>query len=179
MVRHRLAMAIAAVVALCVWGAVLAAPPADDATCSISVTVAEIMEWSSNFPPIVVPEEITSQATVVTDDSTLTLYTNGDVDITADIISLLPRLTGPDSDTLVTEYALSYDGNGSTTGTGGTAVPFTNFDAFLSGGSHVTHVPGDGAVNVTLSVQASNAVGTLANAGLYNATQTLTAAWGL
>ena len=178
MVRYRLAMAIAAVVALCVWGAVLAAPPADDATCSISVTVAEIMEWSSNFPPIVVLDQITSQTTVVSDDSTLTLYTNGDVDITADILSGLPELTGPDSDTLVTEYALSYDGNGSDD-TGGDAVLFTNYATFLSGGSHVTHVPGDGAVNVTLSVQASNAVGTLANAGLYNATQTLTAAWGL
>jgi hypothetical protein len=123
-------------------------------------------------------DEITSQTTVVFDDSTLTLYTNGDVDITADILSGLPELTGPDSDTLVTEYALSYDGNGSTTGTGGTAVPFTNFDTFLTGGSHVTHVPGDGAVDVTLSVRASNASGELANAGLYNATQTLTAAWG-
>jgi hypothetical protein len=170
-------MAIAAIVALCVWGAVLAQPVDDDATCDISVTVAEIMEWSSNFPDIVVLDQITSQATVVTDDSTLTLYTNGDVDITADILSGLPELTGPDSDTLVTEYALSYDGTGSGS-TGGAPVAFTNFDTFLTGGSHVTHVPGDGAVNVTLSVRASNEGGTLANAGLYNATQTLTAAWG-
>jgi hypothetical protein len=171
-------MAIAAIVALCVWGAVLAQPVDDDATCDISVTVADIMEWSSNFPPIVL-DDITSQATVVTDDSTLMLYTNGDVEITADISSGLAQLTGPDNDKLVTEYALSYDGNGSTTGTGGAAVGFTNYDAFLSSGSDVTHVSGDGAVDVTLSVRASNASGELANAGLYNATQTLTAAWAL
>lgn len=160
---------------LLLWaGVVAAAPPDDDATCDISVTVAEIMEWESDFSAIGL-DNITSQATTVSDTSTMTLYTNGDVDITADT-STNAELTGPDSDTLVTEYGLAYDGNG-LAATGGSTVSFTMYDAFLSSASSVTHVSGDGAVEVTLSVRASNATGTLANAGLYTATQTLTASW--
>jgi len=53
-----------------------------------------------------------------------------------------------------------------------------DWSLFLGAGSNVTHVDGDGAVNVTLSAKASNETGNVANAGLYTATQTLTAAWG-
>jgi hypothetical protein len=172
---RRIGVLAVGLLVLLLWaGVVAAAPPDDDATCDISVTVAEIMEWESDFSAISLAN-ITSQATTVSDTSTMTLYTNGDVDITADR-STNAELIGPDSDTLVTEYGLAYDGNG-VAATGGSTVSFTTYDAFLSSASSVTHVPGDGAVEVTLSVRASNAAGTLANAGLYSATQTLTASW--
>jgi len=176
MKRHRVGMVAVGVLALLVWSAVCAAPPDDDATCSISVTVADIMEWDSNFPAIGLAD-ITSQGAVVSGNSTLTLFTNGDVDITADNTSAA-QLTGPGSDTLVTEYGLAYDGDG-VSDTGGATVSWTNYDTFLSSASRVTHISGDGAVDVTLSVRASNAGGTLANAGAYSAVQTLTASWVL
>jgi hypothetical protein len=149
-------------------------PPDDDATCDISVTVGEVMEWESNFPAIALAN-ITSQAATVSDSATVTLYLNGDVDVTADN-STAAELTGPNSDVLVTEYRLTYDGDG-VTDTGGTTVDWTTYDSFLTTASSITHVSGDGAVDVTLNVRASNPTGQMANAGAYSATQTLTASW--
>ena len=74
----------------------------------------------------------------------------------------------------MTEYKLEYDGDGDPD-TGGATVDWAEYDDFLVVPSAVTHVTLDGAVNVTLSARASNATGTLADAGNYTATQTLTA----
>ncbi|MFW6118799.1 MAG: hypothetical protein ACOC7S_00530 [Planctomycetota bacterium] len=151
------------------------AQPADDtATCSVQATVADIMEWDSNFAAIDLGT-ISAQADVLTGSSTVTLFTNGDVSITADT-SATAELSEPGSDTLYTEYGLQYDGDG-VTATGGADVAYTVYSSFLSGGSAVTHVAGDGAVDVTLQARASNPAGTLGDAGTYSATQTLTASW--
>jgi hypothetical protein len=174
MAKCRIGLVLVGILAVFFCNAAGAAPPPDTATCSITVTVADIMEWEANFPPIALAD-ITSQGASVTGSATITLYTNGDVDISADNTTAA-QLTGPASDTLVTEYALAYDGDG-VTNTGGLAVLWTLYSSFLGVASRVTHVPGDGAVDVTLSVRASNAGGTLANAGAYAATQTLTATW--
>jgi len=152
----------------------LATPPDDNATCSITCTVAEIMEWEGNFPPIDLGT-ISSQGDSKTGSASAVLYTNGDVTITADNSSAA-ELSAAGGDTLHTEYKLSYDGDG-VTATGGSTVDWTTYNTFLQSGSSVTHVAGDGAVQVTLEVRASNASGTLADSGNYSATQTLTAAW--
>jgi hypothetical protein len=152
----------------------LAVPAPDTATAAVSCTVAGIMEWSGNFAGIDLAD-ITTQAGIVTDSATITLYTNGDVDISAEN-TVTARLT-KGSSVLVTEYRLEYDGNG-TTATGGSTVDYTVYGSFLSPASHVTHISADGAVDVTLRVRASNPVGNLADAGAYTATQTLTATWG-
>lgn len=156
------------------WQVALAAPANDTATCSVSVTVDDIMEWSGNFTAIAL-SNITAQATVVSDTATTTLYTNGNASISADNTATAQLSTGS-ADTLVTEYSLAFDGDG-TTATGGASVAWTAYDSFLSVASSVTHVANDGAVDVTLGARASNASGTLADAGAYSATQTLTAAW--
>ena len=153
---------------------VLAAPSNDTATCAITASVAEIMEWETDFPAINLAS-ITTQSLQVTGTATATLYTNGKVDITA-VNAVAARLTSGGGATLVTEYSLAYDGNG-VAATGGSSVAYATYDLFLNSASRVTHVIGDGAVEVTLGVRASNHSGDVSEATNYGATQTLTATW--
>ncbi len=164
---------------LCFAAKLALAVPADDlATCSISVTVTQIMEWADNFAAISLTT-ISAQADAPEDNKTQTIYTNCDFEIGADTsIAAQLSLESP-ADTLVTKYKLSYDGDG-VTATGGSDIStWTDYSAFLpvAGESAVTHFNGDGAVQVTLYVQATNPSGEVANAGDYTAIQTLTASW--
>lgn len=153
---------------------VWAQPPDDPATCAISVTVNTIMEWAGNFSPISLTA-ISSQADTPEGSQVQTLYTNCNLEISADT-STTARLSSA-TDILTTKYKLSYDGDG-LTATGGTGVvTWTDYTTFLSAASAVTHKDTDGAVNVTLSVQASNPGSRVADWGSYTATQTLTASW--
>ena len=153
---------------------VWAQPPDDPATCNISVTVNTVMEWAGNFSDISLTA-ISSQADAPEGSQTQTLYTNCNLEISADITTTA-RLSSA-TYSLVTKYQLSYDGDG-VTATGGTDVSsWTDYNTFLSTASAVTHVNTDGAVNVTLYVQASNPAGETADAGSYTAVQTLTASW--
>ena len=139
----------------------------------------EIIEWDDpnggNFDDIVIPN-LTNQPDTPDANKMLVLYTNCDVVITAD--NLGPALlthNGPSLDTLVTKYKLDYDFEADGTDTWGVEAGWAEHDVFLAGGSAVKHETLDGAVAVTLSAQASNADGTLADAGAYHAHQTLTA----
>jgi hypothetical protein len=154
---------------------VWAPDPGDQpATCSISVTVNTIMEWAGNFSDIGLTA-ISDQADAPEGSQAQTLYTNCNLEISADITTAA-RLSSA-TDSLVTKYKLSYDGDGSTL-TGGPGVnTWTDYTTFLSAASAVTHVNTDGAVNITLYVQASNPNGEVADAGSYTAVQTLTASW--
>ena len=154
---------------------VWAPDPGDQpATCNISVTVNTLMEWAGNFSDISLTA-ISDQADAPEGSQTQTLYTNCNLEISANN-NTAARLSSA-TDSLVTKYKLSYDGDGSTT-TGGTGVgTWTDYNEFLSTASAVTHVSTDGAVNVTLYVQASNPNGEAADAGSYTAIQTLTASW--
>ena len=137
---------------------------------------AEVMEWGGNFTDINLGN-ITAQDSVVESSGTCTLYTDGNVDISADNTTTA-ELSEAGGDTLVTNYKLTDDGNG-TTSTGGTdQTEYTEYNSFLSATYVVTHVAGDGAVIMTLHCKASNDSGNVANAGSYSATQTLTASWG-
>jgi hypothetical protein len=179
----------------------LAKPPFVSARCNISCTVAEIVEWSDSSFPAINLADLTKQSGRVSGSSSLYLYTNGDVEITADN-SAAAQLSKDDNHRLVTEYKLEYDASGLNK-TGGGMVDWNGYDSFLSEGSRVTHVSGDGAVEVTLSVRVSNDSGgfgnsltpnlmsanpysssaaciiscTLENVGKCTATQTLTARW--
>jgi len=152
-------------------------PVSDSATADVTVTVDEIIEWdvvvnAGNFETIELAN-ITNQGDAPEASKSLVLYTNCNLNITADHTAAA-QLTKT-TDTLVTEYKLAYDKNG-TNGTGGTDVAvWTDYTTFLGAGSAVTHVTLDGAVNVTLSARASNDAGNVADAGAYTATQTLTA----
>jgi hypothetical protein len=155
-------------------GQLLAAPADSDSTAAVSCTVDGVMEWAGNFADIDIAGHITAQATVVTGSATVALYTNGDVTISADNTAAARLTQG--ADFLVTEYRLEYDGDGATA-TGGSTVDYLAYNNFLTAPSAVTHIGGDGAVDVTLRVRASNQVGNVADAGTYTATQTLTASW--
>ena len=153
-------------------------PESKSATAAVTCTVDEIIEWSADSFPAIELANITAQGTEPYASQPLVLYTNGNVDISANHTSAAQlSKTGLTPDTLVTKYKLQYDGDGDTH-TGGAMVDWTLYGSFLSTPSTVTHHSGDGAVQVTLSVKASNVTGNVANAGDYTATQTLTAAWG-
>ena len=157
-------------------------PVFDAATAAVTCTVDEIIEWddtvnAGNFETIAIAA-ITNQADTPSASKALVLYTNCDLDITADdsnAAQLIERVTS--NDTLVTEYKLDYDHESAGADTWGVERDWTGYATFLkdAAASAVTHVSLDGAVLVTLSARASNDTGNVADAGNYTATQTLTA----
>ncbi|KKK55686.1 hypothetical protein LCGC14_3072070 [marine sediment metagenome] len=160
------------------------AEPDSLATCAISVTVDPIMEWAGNFAGIALVPAITSQSQTPEGSQIQTIYTNCNFTIDSDQTTTAQLSIGAPADTLVTKYKLAEDGDGVST-TGATAAEetasgiatWTDYDSFLATVLPITHVDGDGAVDVTLSVQASCAGGEVPNQGNYTATQTLTAVW--
>jgi hypothetical protein len=136
--------------------------------------VSMFMYWSGDFNDITVSEHITERDDVVSGSSTTTLYTSGDAEISADNGATAQLSLG--GRTLVTEYKLTFDGDGSSA-TGGSTVDWTSYDSFLSPAASITYISDDNDVEVTLYVRASNYAGQLADAGTYTATQTLTAHW--
>jgi hypothetical protein len=131
------------------------------------------MYWDSNFSSISLPG-ITSKNQISEGSSSAILSLNGDVEISAgNVPAAQLSFSG---DTLVTEYKLTFDGNGSTA-TGGTATDYKTYDEFLKPAVRVTYVTDDNDVEVTLHVRASNDADGLADAGEYIATQTLTVHW--
>ena len=133
------------------------------------------MEWEGDAFPGIDLADITTQGVQPDGSASYVLYTNGNCTIAADNTATA-QLSETGADTLVTEYKLVYDGDG-TTATGGDMVDWTVHSGFLSTPSGVTHYGEDGAVSVTLWARASNESGTLADAADYTATQTLTASW--
>lgn len=135
----------------------------------------ETMHWRSDFNQIAL-ENIGNRDHVSQGSSSAVLCLNGDVELTADTTAAAQLTHTTSGDTLVTEYKLTFDGDGDPN-TGGETVDWTPYNDFLTTPSDVMYFPGDGNVEVTLWVRASNAAGTLADAGTYTATQTLTAHW--
>jgi hypothetical protein len=148
---------------------VSAVPPPVSATCDISCTVAEIVEWSQASFPAIELGELTTQKSRASDSASLILYTNGDVKITADN-SDQAELSKGGNHKLVTEYRLEFD-------TAGAATGWSSYDSFLNNGLTVEHISCNGAIEVTLSVRASKDSNKAANSGRYTATQTLTVCW--
>ncbi|MEN6386165.1 MAG: hypothetical protein ABFD79_13330 [Phycisphaerales bacterium] len=186
------------VISYCPKSIMGADPGSDDATCAISVTVSTIIEWDGGHDdpakepmPNIVLANITEQASAPEGTSTLTLFTNCTVDIGADDseVTKAAQLThqrggGAQEDFLITEYQIADNGDSTTTtGASDTAIDnsdadiWTTYDLFLDIPLRITHVNTDGAVDITLSVRATNTTDNVEDSGLYQATQTLTAAW--
>ena len=174
-------MKIRVIATLCVVATMLlstsafAQPADDDAKCSVSATVANMTEWS-DFSAMNLETTDDRDDQLMGSDTT-TLYTKGNVDITAENDTDAELSEPAGGDTLHTEYSLSYDGDGSSA-TGSSTVSYTVHSSFLGSASTVTHVDADEAVVVTLGARATNAAGTLADSGDYSATLTLTLSWG-
>ncbi|MGB8225444.1 MAG: hypothetical protein WCE45_01060 [Sedimentisphaerales bacterium] len=163
-------------------------PGDDSATCAITVSVLSIIEWEgAAFPAIDIDAEsdlapIAAHADDPCGHSDFTLWTNCDVQLSADNTSL-SRLTDG-TDTLVTKYKILTDGDGDPcTGADAFAVGasssdvFTLYSDFLAEPLDITHVNTDGSVEVTLWVQATNEDDEVSDSGDYTATQEITAAW--
>ncbi len=145
-------------------GLAWAVPSPTSATCNISCTVAEVAEWSRNSLPVAIDIDASPSTSLV-------LYTNGDVKITADN----PDTVQLSKDAL-TVYKLEYNGCG-TDQTDGRAVTCSQYDSFLSNDLTVRRIPSDGTVEVILSVKVSSETIHLVDSGRHCATQTLTVCW--
>ena len=165
----------------------LADPAADEATCAITCSVNGIMEWdTAAFATGIALGPVTGPAAYSDSDTdVIILYTNGSVDITADIDTdaLLTNTTGGATfDTLTTNYGITFDYTEAGTHTYGEAGAnggeWQLYSAFLTpAAATVTHYNGDGDIEVTLSCQVSVAADEVPDKGDYTATQTLTATW--
>jgi len=168
--------------ALCLTAnlAFAADPGPDSATCTVNVTVTQIIEWEGDAYTDIDLANITDQGTPQSGSQPYTLWINCNVSLTADnTVAAELDNTGdvpPGTDTLVTEYYIDYDGDGSSS-TGGTDTTYATYDNFLSGGSAITHIDNDGGVEITLYARASNDSDNVADAGDYTCIQTLTASW--
>lgn len=143
--------------------------------CPMFVWAVDYMYWDSNFGPISLLS-INSQAQTREGSVTVTLITTGDAEIFADNTASGPAELSCATDTLVTEYKLSFDGNGSGA-TGRAATSYETYDTFLSTSAFITYVTDDNDVDVTLWVRASNNPDEVSDSDTYNATQTLTVTW--
>ncbi len=141
--------------------------------CSSLLISQDYMYWEDDFEPITLPN-ITARDAESEGEAEVTLFTSGDAEISADNTTTAQLSSG--TDTLLTQYKLRFDGDG-TTKTGGPMVPFTTYDSFLSTPASITYVPDDNDVIVKLIVLAKNYNEQVANAGTYTATQTLTVHW--
>jgi len=152
-----------------------AQPPPASATCNISCTVADTVEWSHADSPAITLPNLTTENSQVSGSTSLVLYTNADATITADN-SDNAQLSKDALYKLVTKYGLEYDA-AAVGKTGGSTAAWNDHDSFLSKGSTVNHIPGDRAVEVILSVRASHDSKAHPISGDYTATQTLTVCW--
>ncbi len=141
--------------------------------CSSLLISQDYMYWEDDFESITLPN-ITARDAESEGEAEATLFTSGDAEISADNTTTAQLSSG--TDTLLTQYKLRFDGDG-TTKTGGSTVPFTTYDSFLSTPASITYVPDDNDVTVKLIVLAKNYNEQVANAGTYTATQTLTVHW--
>jgi len=175
MKSFRFIITLAILVLLPTEAVVYAKPLPSSAVCDITCTVADIAEWShESFPPIQL-DQLTPKNNQTSGSSSLVLYANGDVEITADN-SDTAQLSKNSFSKLTTEYKLESDNfTGNQSGTD--PADWSNFDSFLGNGTTITHIPGSGAVEIILSVKAVNDSGSPASPGLYQASQTLTVCW--
>ncbi len=146
----------------------------------ISICAENEFLWvAETFGPIEL-ENISSQSDLKEGSASITLILTGEVVdavLTADNSSTAQLHNA--SDTLVTEYKVTFDGDG-VNGTGGTSMDnYVPYNDFLSGsGLDIKYKEGDTEVEVTLHVRASNRPDDVSDSGVYTATQTLTVSWG-
>jgi hypothetical protein len=140
----------------------------------MAIWAADFMYWD-DFDPIALLS-IASQAQTREGSATVTLFTNGNAEISANNTPSGPAELSCATDTLVTEYMLSFDGDGSSA-TGAEDTTWAEYNTFITTAYDITYVTDDNDVDVTLWVRASNNADEVADADTYNAVQTLTVSW--
>ncbi|PKL49385.1 MAG: hypothetical protein CVV39_02990 [Planctomycetes bacterium HGW-Planctomycetes-1] len=161
-------------------------PGPDAAECDITITVDSIIEWEGlAFAAIDLDSQassISAQADSPEGSAVYTLWTNCNVELSADNTATAQLTDG--TDVLVTKYKISTDGAG-VTETGATVAAvaasgsdvYALYNLFLATPLDIAHFNTDGAVEVTLEVEATNPADEVADSGAYTATQTITATW--
>lgn len=139
---------------------------------------ADYMYWDDGHFATIALDKIQTRDQVREGSSSLAIFLNVNAEISADNTGTDAQLTHATSgDTLVTEYMLSFDGDGEGSATGGTPTSYQSYEQFLTLPAAIKYIADDNDVTVTLHVRASNFEGKLADAGAYTATQTLTVSW--
>ena len=147
----------------------LANRPSVSATCDISCTVAETVEWSQSSSQDVEPANLTGQNNEVYGSTSVMLYTNGDVAITTDNSDLV-QLAKDKACRLVTNHKLECD-------TGETRTAPSSYEHFLINSPTLMHITGDAGADVTLSAKVHNQTAIQAEVDKHRATVTLTVCW--
>ena len=137
---------------------------------------ADYMYWDDSHFPAIALTNIQTRDQVREASSSLAIFLNVNAEISADNTAAAQLTHAASGDNLVTEYMLTFDGDGVST-TGSTPTSYQSYDQFLTSPAAINYITDDNDVTVTLHVKASNSAGKLADAGTYTATQTLTVHW--
>ncbi|MEN6386164.1 MAG: hypothetical protein ABFD79_13325 [Phycisphaerales bacterium] len=149
-------------------------PPPASATCRITCRVAETVEWSQASFEDIDLGELNSKHKQTQGQSSLILYTNGDVEITADNSENAELSNGAYK--LQTQYKLDFDAIGGSQ-TGAMPTEWCTYDTFLKEAAQIIHSKTDGNVVIILSVKADIDQIRKDSGGEYYAMQTLTVCW--
>lgn len=161
------ALAIFALSSAC--DSLLANRPSVSATCDISCTIAETVEWSQSGFQDVEPANLTGQNTQIYHSTSVMLYTNADVAITTDNSDLV-QLAEDKACRFVTDHKLEGD-------TGETITAPSSYEHLLINSPTLMRITGDAGADVTLSAKVHNHTTTQAEVDKHRATVTLTVCW--
>jgi hypothetical protein len=137
---------------------------------------ADYMYWDDDHFATIALANIQTRDQVQEGSSSLAIFLNVNAEITADTGPVAQLTHATSGDTLVTEYRLTFDGDG-VNATGGAPTSYQSYEQFLTSPAAINYITDDNDVTVTLHVRTSNFDGKLADAGAYTATQTLTVSW--
>jgi hypothetical protein len=136
--------------------------------------------WSSHiFGPITLPK-MSHRGDVCENHASIIMDVNktlSNIQISANNTEHGPAELTNGKDRLVTEYKLTFDGDGIHQHSGGADTEYVDYKSFLLPAVAVKYVYDDNQVVVTLWVRASNYADKVADFGSYTATQTLTVSW--
>jgi len=145
------------------------------ATCDISCTVAEVVEWSNDTSPPINIESTVVEDCEATASTSFVLYSNRGVQIVADRHQVAQFSKGG-LKMLINEHKIE-DYAGEISITGGRAPARANYDCFLMNGPHVIHVPKEGVVEVTGPPKIPMSDVAAEDSYCYTTTSVLTVCW--
>jgi len=145
------------------------------ATCDISCTVAEVVEWSNNTSPPINLESTLVGDCEATASTSVVLYSNRGVQIVADSPQVA-QLSKGGLKILINEHKIEVDAGGIGI-TGGRAAAWADYGCVLMNGPHVIHVPKEGVVEVTGPPKMPKSDVAAEDSCCYTTTPVLTVCW--
>lgn len=145
------------------------------ATCDISCTVAEVVEWSNDTSPAINLESTVVGDCEATASTSVVLYSNRGVQIVADSPQVA-ELSKGGLKILINEHKIEDDAGGIGI-TGGRAAAWADYGCVLMNGPHVIHVPNEGVVEVSGPPKMPKSDVAAEDSCCYTTTPVLTVCW--